>query len=61
MTRVVGYTRALFAGADASSDADDLRRAGATQVFSDAASANPRLRPELGVCLRSLEVGDTLV
>ena len=61
MTRVVGYTRELFAGTDASSDADQLRRAGATQVFSDAASANPRLRPELAVCLRSLEAGDTLV
>jgi len=61
MTRVVGYTRELFAGTDTSSDADQLRQAGATQVFSDAASANPRMRPELGVCLRSLEAGDTLV
>jgi len=61
MTRVVGYTRELFVGADTSSDAEELRQAGATQVFSDAASASPRLRPELGVCLRSLGTGDMLV
>lgn len=61
MTRLVGYSRELFAGADASRDLKELELAGVGAVFVDPASADPRRRPALVECLASLEAGDVLV
>jgi DNA invertase Pin-like site-specific DNA recombinase len=61
MTRVIGYTRELFAGAGVTVDVEELESAGATQVFVDLASVDARKRPGLAECLRILEAGDVLV
>ncbi|MCR2764979.1 recombinase family protein [Microbacterium sp. zg.B48] len=61
MTRVVGYTRELFADAGATADADELERAGAEPVFADLTSADARTRPELAACLDDLDAGDVLL
>lgn len=61
MSRTVGYSRALVAGGDVQADAAELEAAGADEVFTDDASADPRSRPGLEKCLRSLRPGDTLL
>ncbi len=61
MTRVVGYTRELFAGAGIAADVEELKEAGAAPVFVDLASVDVRKRPGLAECLRVLEAGDLLV
>lgn len=61
MTRVVGYTRELFAGAGVTADVEELEAAGAERVFVDLAGVDARKRPELADCLRVLEAGDLLV
>ena len=61
MTRLVGYSRELFVGADASRDVEQLKSAGAGEVFIDPATADPRRRPALAECLASLNAGDVLV
>ncbi|MGA1828243.1 recombinase family protein [Microbacterium sp.] len=61
MTRLVGYSRELLIGADTPDDVDELKLAGAGEVFVDAASVDPRKRPALAECLGSLQEGDVLV
>ena len=61
MTRVVGYTRELFAGAGVAADVEELQAAGAVQVFVDLVGADVRKRSGLAECLRVLEAGDMLV
>ena len=61
MTRVVGYTRAVSSDQDVAAEVAALTDAGAEQVFTDAADANPRQRPVLTECLAALRPGDVLV
>lgn len=61
MTRLVGYTRELLPGEGAVADAEELDRAGVSQVFVDDARGDAAARPALRDCLGSLEPGDTLV
>lgn len=61
MTRLIGYSRELFSHADASGDVEELKLAGAGEVFVDAATVDPRKRPALAECLGSLLAGDVLV
>jgi len=61
MTRVVGYTRELFARAGVTADVEELEEFGAAQVFVDLVGVDVRKRPELAECLRVLEAGDLLV
>ena len=61
MTRIVGYTRELFAGAGTAADVEQLEGVGAAPVFMDLASVDVRKRPGLAECLRVLGAGDLLV
>src|SRR3546814_16779595 len=61
MTRVVGYTRELFAGAGIAADVEQLEATGAEPVFVALASVDVRKRPGLAECLRVLEAGALLV
>lgn len=61
MTRLIGYTRELLAGAGTTRDVEELERAGASRVFVDPASVDVRKRPRLEECLLSLGPGDVLV
>lgn len=60
MTRVVGYTRELFAGEGTAETIDELEAAGAETVFADRDSAEPTFRPRLAACLAYVEPGDVL-
>lgn len=60
MTRIVGYTRPLTTD-DTSTDADVLREAGASVIFTESVDADPRDRPALAACLAELSAGDVLV
>jgi DNA invertase Pin-like site-specific DNA recombinase len=61
VTRVVGYSRELFAGAGVTADVEELEAAGVELVFVDLAGVDVRKRPELAECLRVLRAGDLLV
>lgn len=61
MTRVVGYARAVAPDQDVAADVAGLTDAGAEQVFTDGADADPRQRPGLAECLAALRPGDVLV
>lgn len=61
MSRIVGYTREIDNAAGTADDIGELERAGATQLFVDVASEEPRDRPGLTECLASLNRGDELL
>ena len=61
MSRTVGYVREVLSGDCVSEDAAALRRAGASQVFTDRRGATSGPRPDLERCLNSLKSGDTLL
>jgi len=61
VTRLVGYSRELVSHADASGDVEELTLAGASDVFVDAVTVDPRRRPALAECLGCLQEGDVLV
>ena len=61
MTRLVGYTRELLPGEGTTTDADELRRAGAAQVFAEDRGGDAATRSVLRACLESLEPGDYLL
>ncbi|WP_396655636.1 recombinase family protein [Microbacterium sp.] len=58
---MVGYTRELLPGEGTTTDADELRRAGATEVFAEEDGPDAGTRPVLHACLESLEPGDRLL
>jgi DNA invertase Pin-like site-specific DNA recombinase len=61
MSRLIGYTRELFAGDSVADDIQLLNDAGAVRVFEDAGSVDLRGRVGLAACLQSLTAGETLV
>ena len=61
MSRTVGYVREVLSGDCVSEDAAALRRAGASQVFTDRRGTTSSPRPDLERCLNSLKRGDTLL
>lgn len=61
MTRLVGYTRELFPGDGTATDAEELRRAGAVDVYADDGLTVAGAQPRLQDCLTSVDGGDTLV
>lgn len=61
MSRYIGYARVSTIDQDLSLQINDLKAAGWEPIFTDRVSGSKCDRPGLDDCLKTLQVGDTLV
>lgn len=61
MNTIYGYARVSTVKQDLSSQVDDLKRAGATNIFKDKYTGTTANRPEFDKLMVKIESGDTLI